>query len=203
MLLSKDRCRKVYGIIRICMKSAQEHRHLRPHGVKAETKETMRRVAPTVLGMEFPDPECGERVHDHDHDHDDGAAESAGFLSATRHLGGCNGSSSNSGSGSDSFPAETWDAASSAFYNDDTDSWDATAGIVPSSVSAPIERETSKCGEKLAPMWAVDSYLGSLEWLNEIEEQHGEERLIELRQAVDEYKELGSPRPDVPDPPPD
>lgn len=186
----------------------EEHRAaVRPFGevanfeawdsVKAETKETMRQVAPTVLGIEFPNPECSEIVSDHaydgcnhDHDHVDSETENNGSQ-----LRDC---TLRTGPENDSFPSETWDAASDAFYNDNTDTWDATAGIVPSSVSVPTERQTSKCGGKLAPMWAVDSYLGNLEWIAEIEEHHGEERMVELRQAAEEYRDLGSPRPDVP-----
>lgn len=167
--------------------------------VKSETKETMRQVAPTVLGIEFPDPECSETVHEHAHDgcthgHDpadvDGEAESGGSRSRAHIFRGR--------TEPNSFPAETWDAASDAFCNDVTDTWDATVGIVPSGMSAPTEGQTSKCGGKLAPMWAADSYLGDLDWIAEIEEQHGEDRMVEFRQAVEVYKDLGSPRPDVP-----
>lgn len=160
--------------------------------VEADVTEAMRSVAGKVLGIEFPDPTCSEHVHDHGHDHGECDHNHATHSSPARSPLTADG-----GSSSDTLPAETWDAANDGFYNDDTSSWDATAGMVPSSVDTPTNGQTSKCGGQLAPMWAVDSYLGSLEWLSEIEERHGEERVIELRQARDDWHDMGSPRPEV------
>ncbi|MCL7418921.1 MAG: hypothetical protein M8354_13955, partial [Halalkalicoccus sp.] len=155
-------------------------------GVKADVKESMRDVAGKVLGIEFPDPTCSEHVHDNDecdHDHESQSPSARSFA------GG--------GDSSSALPAETWDVANDGFYNDDTKSWDATAGVVPSAIDTPTPDQTSECGGQLAPMWAVDSYLGSLDWLTEIKEAHGEERVAELRRAREEWRDMGSPRPEV------
>ena len=165
-------------------------------GVKGETKATLRQVAPKVLGLEFPEPECSEHVHADDESADRDRGKGAAYLTATRHLGGGGGRSGLS----DGPTAETWQAASSAYYNDDTSTWDATAGSVPSGVSTPSEEDLEKCGGQLVPMWACSSYLGNLEWLDAIEERYsdGEERLRKLRDAYEEWDEMGRPRPDVP-----
>lgn len=163
--------------------------------VKGETKAALRKVAGTVLGIEFLDPECTEHVHEHEHEH--GAEDNAreGLPRAARALG--SGGSGGSGGGSPSPTADTWGDASSAFYSDSTDSWDATAGVVPSGLNVSTESQTSKCGGQLAPMWAAESYLGDLEWINRVEARYndGDDRLRGLRSAYEAWDRQGRPRP--------
>lgn len=163
--------------------------------VKGETKAALRKVAPKVLGIEFPEPECTEHVHEspeHDHDHDHGTTASVPAAARTLDVSGPG--------GSDKLPsptAGTWKAASSALSNDDTSSWDATAGVIPSGLNSPTSGQTSKCDGDLKPMWAASSYLGSLEWINDVEKRYrdGEERLRGLRDAYEEWVDMGRPRP--------
>ena len=157
-------------------------------GVKGETKAAMRKVAGTVLGIEFPEPECSERVHVEDDDHDQ----------AHTHAGNASGNPMGSAKSSpDSLLAQAWMDSSAGFGNDDRGAWDASAGVVPSSVSEPPAEEKAPCGGKLAPMWTAGSYLGTLEWITEIQERYsdGDDRLRDLRDAYERWVDMGRPRP--------
>ena len=160
-------------------------------GVKAETKEAMRRVAPQVLGIEFPKPECTEHVHveddeSHSHDRD------------RRRVGSASGNPMGSAKSSpDSMLAQAWIDSSAGFGNDDRSAWDTSVGVIPSSVSEPPAEEKAPCGGKLAPMWTAGSYLGTLEWITGIQERYsdGDDRLRGLRDAYERWVEMGHPRP--------
>lgn len=154
--------------------------------VEGETKAALRRVAPKVLGIEFPEPECSEHVHE------DG--EDASVPRAVRTI------PENGGMPEwDESPASVaaaWDAEAHGF-NDDRETWDATAGVVPSGLEVVADGGTDQCRGQLVPMWKAGSYLGTLEWINAIEERHadGEGRLRQLRDAYERWDDMGRPRP--------
>lgn len=153
--------------------------------VTGEVTEAMRRVAPKVLGIEFPEPECTEHVHESEHQDADSVPQAAGTIP------------SGGGMSTPSPTAETWQAASSAFYDDDRETWDATEGSVPSGLEVVADGGRDRCGGQLVPMWVAGSYLGTLEWITKIEEKYtdGEERLRNLRDAYEKWDEMGRPRP--------
>lgn len=155
---------------------------------RQEVKEGMRSVAQTVLGVDFGSSDCGEEVPaDDDTGHDHHAA--------TRHLTGeSSGSGFGSGrsNGSDGFGSSSFESEAKS---DKSRSGGTTAGTVPSSVRATTERQTEPCTETLAPIWKAESNLGNLAKVKRVEERHGEERIHELRKAVEEWREMGSPRP--------
>lgn len=156
-------------------------------GVKADVDEAMREVAGTVLGVSFAPPECNEPVPcDHEHDHSASESRSSGFLDATRYLGS-NGSGGSGSSGSTSSESSSESGGSS--------SWEETAGIVPAGLNTQTEGQTETCSGKLAPIWKAESRLGDLDWISRIEDAHGEERLRDLRGALEDWREMGSPRP--------
>lgn len=151
---------------------------------RQEVKEAMRKVAPKVLGVEFPEPECHETVTGHSHgDESDGAG--ANYLKATKHLSG--GGTGNGSAISDSYGP----------VNDDTSSWDATAGSVPSGLDVVSDGQGEPCTGKMVPIWALEPKLGDLEEINRVEEQFGRERVHELRRALEEWHELGEPTPNT------
>lgn len=146
---------------------------------EAAAKEAMRSVAGKVLGISFSKPECNAPVPRDRDDH----ATGSDYLKATAHLSG------ETGNG---------DAIPDAYgpVNDDTSSWDATSGSVPSGLDVVSGAEREQCNGKLAPIWKAEVYLGRLGWIKQIEATHGEERLYELRRAIEEWRDLGSPHPD-------
>lgn len=157
-------------------------------GVKADVNETMREVAGTVLGIEFPEPECTERVHQTE----DGHNHSRTGTAAPAHGSGGSGSRD-----ADAMLAHVWAAADAGFYNDDTGSWDASTGAVPSDVTSAPKDQHAPCGGQLAPMWTVETCLNNLKWISEIEETYsdGEDRLRDLRQAYQRWDDMGRLRP--------
>lgn len=155
-----------------------------------DVDKAMRSVAGTVLGIEFADQNCPASVpsgHDHDAEEDESGSGLVGtgarYLRAT------------SGGGSSEAPSSS--------VSDVSDSWDATSGMVPPAVNEPSGAETKTCSGKMEPMWKARSYLDSLDWINLIEEKHadGDERLRRLRDACEEWDEMGRSRPETVEPP--
>lgn len=152
---------------------------------KAEADETMRAVAPTVLGIEFPDPGCGEPVPaeaGHDHAHGECAHDHAVPTVAHTSLAADGGSTSSATPTTPSSSAETAGSATRS-----------------SSVSSGVR--LTECDGKRAPIWQAESDLGNLEKINRVEARFGEQRVHELRKAVEEWRGMGSPRPPEVDPP--
>lgn len=73
----------------------------------------------------------------------------------------------------------------------------------PSYLDDPSEAEAnlrSRCGTKLAPIWAAEEYTADEEWVAD----HDAKTLDELREALAEYRDRGGDPPippDAPDPP--
>lgn len=153
--------------------------------VKGETKAMMRDIAPKVLGIEFPGTKCTEHIHEQKQDDADSVPRAARTIPSV------------GGMSTSSLTAETWDAANSAFYSDDRETWDAMAGAVPSGLEVVADGGRDLCTGQLVPMWAAGSYLGTLEWINSIQERYsdGDERLRTLRDAYERWDEMGRPRP--------
>lgn len=152
---------------------------------KAEADETMRAVAPKVLGIEFPDPGCGEPVPaeaDHGHAHGECSHDHAAPAALTVADGG---------SGSALTPVSGTAPGSSR----------ETAGSAMPSLSVSSGVRLTECDGKRAPIWQAESDLGNLEKINEVEARFGKERVHELRKAVEEWRGMGSPRPPEVDPP--
>lgn len=152
----------------------------------ADADQTMRKVAPTVLGLTMPDPGCGELIpKDHgdcDHsDHSHGRSRPAPTAPARpSEAGGSAATGSGSGSGS-SRPTSAWTSPS------------------PTTRSSGVE--LVECDGKRVPIWQAGSDLGNLEEIKRIERRYGEERVHELRKARKEWRDMGSPRPPEVDPP--
>lgn len=158
---------------------------------RQEVTEAMRSVAGKVLGISFSKPECHAPVPvERDRDTDTGSdGPGADYLNATQHLsGGGSGiaDATPDGFGSDGFGP----------FNDDTGSWDATQGSVPSGLEVVTGDQSEECNGRLAPIWKAEVYLGRLGWIKEIEATHGERRLHELRHAIEEWRDMGSPHPE-------
>ena len=143
----------------------------------AEADQTMREVAPKVLGLEMPDSGCGEPVpKDHaDCGHDHGHAHTSATPTVAHASLAADG-------GSTSASTPTTSTASTA-----------ENAMPSSSVSSGVE--LTACDGKRAPIWQAESDLGNLEELNRVESLFGEERAHELRKAVEEWRDMGSPRP--------
>lgn len=173
--------------------------------VKANVDTAMRGVSGKVLGVDFSTSDCGEQVPDSDPtDHtapDHAEADPSG--SGTPSGSGI----SDSGGGSGTLASGGGSGFATALAEDaDTGAWEATEGSVPPSITEPTPEETSTCGGDLAPIWDAQEYLGDLEWISQIEDTHGEERIHELREARREWDDLGKPTPesdpaDTEDPP--
>lgn len=149
--------------------------------VKAETKATMRKVAPDVLGVEFPEPRCSaERACINHRDHDDGFSHAHGGVEAT--------------SDRDDGDADT----NTVVTGDTSDSWTAGADHVPAFVQDPSEakaEDLERCEGRLIPMWAVDEYIEDDDWMASLAPQQREH----VREKRREWVELGRPKPeDVP-----
>jgi len=166
-------------------------------GIQAAIDEALREVAPDVLGVEFPVPECDADQPDLDDDHDHhcedpgcgGGSAGPAFEDTTGvDLSGLD-TVSVGGGGSDG----GWS---------DPDNWAASAGHAPGFAEDPTEAErTVTCGTSLRPMWAVDEFLESDTWVDQLPD--GRER--ELREARSEWVAEGKPDPMLPaePPPPD
>ena len=155
-----------------------------------DVDRAMRSVAGTVLGIEFADQDCPASVPS---GHDDGGEEDksgSGLTgTGTRYL------RATSGGGSSEAPSDS--------VSDASDSWDLTSGMVPPAINEPSGAETKTCSGKMVPMWKAGSYLDSLDWINLIEEKYadGNERLRRLRDAYEEWDEMGRSRPETVEPP--
>lgn len=157
-----------------------------------DVDKAMRSVAGTVLGIEFANGECPAPVPS---SHDHGARESESGSGSGLAGAGTQSLETTSDGGSIEAP--------SGSMNDASDSWDATSGMVPPAVSEPSGTETEKCSGKMVPMWKASSYLGSLDWIASIEERFddGDDRLRRLREAYEEWDDMGRPRPETVGPP--
>lgn len=155
--------------------------------VKGEVTAALRKVSKQVLGFSFGDSVCSEHVHE-------GEDDDADMSRAARTL--ASGGGMPNWGDSPSSSAGTLEASTSGL-NDDTSTWDATAGSVPSGLAVVSDGGTERCDGQLVPMWKASEYLGSLEWLNAIERRFsdGEDRLRRLRDSYEEWDEMGRPRP--------
>lgn len=153
----------------------------------ADADQTMREVAPKVLGITMPDPGCGELIPtdhgdcDHSHSHAD-AVPTAPAPSSEAKGSALTGSLSGSGSSRPSSASSSWDS--------------------PSPTNRSSEVELVECDGKRVPIWQAESDLGDLEEIKRIERRYGEERVHELRKARKEWSDMGSPCPpevDLPD----
>lgn len=158
-------------------------------GVKEEVTASLRKVSKQVLGFSFGDPMCSEHVHGHE-----GGSGGSDVPREVRTIP--SGDGMGEGRTDLSSPAPALGPAGTEF-NDDTSSWDATAGSVPSGLEVVSDGGTKRCDGQLVPMWQASSYLGSLEWVNAIKRRFsdGEGRLRRLRDSYEEWDEMGRPRP--------
>lgn len=152
-----------------------------------DVSRAMRAVASKVLGLDLPPRECNEAVPCRHRSED----VREGLPIAANALTVCGPSGSDGGFASES---NAWEVTSSAL-TDDRGMWNATAGVVPSDLEVVADGGAQRCGEKLVPIWRADEYLGDLAWIEGIESRHGEERIHELRRAVESWRDMGEPRP--------
>jgi hypothetical protein len=177
----------------------------------------LREIAPDVLGVDFS-RECREQTVDDEHEsggNDDGderdiplAARAlsppsdepdtpaSGDPSVSPPLspaGSSGGFATGSGTSLDAPTGPPDDASGGGSEND---TWSATAGVSPGYLDEPTEDVTSRCGGRLAPMWAADEYLSDPEWVDSV----GREAADELRSAYDEWERREQPEPDAPPP---
>lgn len=133
----------------------------------------LREVSHTVLGVDFTTGDC-DAPHPGHRDIKDGepATTDTGL---PEHVATASSSSGTVGTG-----------------DGDTD----TSDHVATRADTGTDREPEPCGGQVRPIWLAEKYLGDLEWVNRIEEQYGEERLHELRKAVLEWQEHGTPPPE-------
>ena len=177
--------------------------------VEAEVEAALRKVAPEVLGQEFPEPRCDNETvetaaEDYGEDKRDTDGDDSSHPTARRDL-----SSENPDMGGwPEGPESNWSSGNTGGFAVDgnEDLWTATEGVSPEWLDDPEEapaEHRSRCGTKLAPMWAAEEYLNDEEWVDSI----GEEARAELEAAYLEWERLGEPRaeavppPDTPDPP--
>jgi hypothetical protein len=147
----------------------------------AEADQAMRKVAPKVLGLEMPDSDCGEPVpkdytdcsHDPGHTHATPTVAHASLAAD---------------GGSTSSRTPTTPTAS-------------TAENAMPSLFVSSEVTLTECDGKRAPIWQAESDLGNLAKINRVEARFGEERARKLREAVENWRAMGSPRPPEVDPP--
>jgi hypothetical protein len=191
--------------------------------VTREVDRALRDVAPTVLGMDFPEPRCSEeRVDADDGDGDapdrsgsDGNGDGSGAdvdrppVRVLASGGDAQGWSEPSGSAVD-LGADRSAGARNTGYDDSGGSatWGAPgsgAGTgagggdgVPAGQTADVP--TSRCGSRLVPMRAAPDYLNDSEWCASI----ADATLRRLRRAHAEFLALGGGDTDPPPvPPPD
>jgi predicted RNA-binding Zn-ribbon protein involved in translation (DUF1610 family) len=190
----------------------------RRQNVKDDVDAALRAVSPEVLGVEFASPRCEEETVDEEAVEaareeyvgkvwiDGGAASRAPVERARRGLSSGSGGSS---TGPDSDSDWSWPSGNTGGFATENetgaeDSWTASAGVSPSYLSDPSEAEESmrsRCGAKLAPIWAAEEWLEDEEWVAERDVA----TLDKLRAALETYHERPSkppaPPPDAPDPP--
>jgi hypothetical protein len=173
----------------------------------------LREVAPTVLGLEFPEPRCSEDRLDTDPDDlPDDSPASGVDRPPVRVLTDGSRSSSGSGSGSAGSLASGGDRGSTntgfgdggASFSDSSGSWDSPGSgstTTPAvSTSIPADASVSKCNSRLVPMRAAPEYLNDPEWCAGI----ASPTLARLRSAFATFAALGGGDTDPPPvPPPD
>ena len=186
----------------------------RRQNVKNDVDTALRAVSLDVLGVEFTSPRCDEETVD-----EDALAEAREAARAV--VEGGAGSRSPVGraqrgfsreTGGDGFPTgagSSWSSGNSGGYavgreTGSEDTWTASAGVSPSYLDDPAEAEEgirSRCGAKLAPIWAAEEWLADEGWV----EERDAKTLTELREALEEFRERegrpAAPPPDAPDPP--
>jgi len=219
----EDSSVSIYDLEDLCSVTAYAHSHaglsrdedgetwravVRPFGevanftptssVERDVDRTLREVAPTVLGVEFPKPECSEQRLDEDAPDPPEDGPAAGVdRPAARFLTPSEGSDSGSGSTSPAGPADLSAAASmNTGYADESDTWDVPASAVPPSLYEPDEDLTSPCGGTLVPMWAAEERLNDDEWMASLPS----DAATKLREAHARWQALGQLRPDTPPP---
>ena len=175
--------------------------------VEADVKSALRSVSGTVLGLEFPEPECSESRLDEDAPApaEDSPAHGVDRPPA-RYLSPSGGSGSTAavegdGSGDRNSTNTGYSDESGAPFTNAGGSWDApgsTSGApVPPSINEPDESLTSPCGGQLVPMSAAGDYLRDDDWMGSLTAS----ARSQLREAHAEYLALGEPDPDTPPPP--
>jgi predicted RNA-binding Zn-ribbon protein involved in translation (DUF1610 family) len=177
----------------------------RRKNVEDDVKAALREVSSDVLGVDFGSQRCDAETIDEDAlddaEHADHSAD--GGASARTPVG-----RAGVGLPLDSEDSSEWSGGNSGGYATgrevgNEDSWTASAGVSPSYLDDPSEAEAdlrSRCGAKLAPIWAAEEWLVDEEWVA----NHDAETLDELREALAEYRERGGDPPvppDAPDPP--
>jgi hypothetical protein len=181
--------------------------------VKDDVDAALREVAVDVLGVDFAAPRCDAETVDegalaeaHESDADafvDGGASARSPVGRARRGAAVDSDGFPTGAGS------LWSEGNSGGFatgggEGDEDSWTASEGVSPSYLDDSTGAEEdlrSRCGTKLAPIWAAEEWLADEEWVAE----RDEETLDELRDALAVHRERGgrpaAPPPDAPDPP--
>ena len=177
----------------------------RRKNVEDDVKAALREISPDVLGVDFGSQRCDAETIDEDAvddaEHADHSAD--GGASARTPVG-----RAGVGLPLDSEDGSEWSGGNTGGYATrrevgHEDSWTASAGVSPSYLEDPAEAEAdlrSRCGAKLAPIWAAEEWLADEEWVAD----RDAETLDTLREALAEYRERGGDPPvppDAPDPP--
>jgi hypothetical protein len=181
--------------------------------VEADVDTALRKVAPEVLGIEFPEPRCDSETvelpeqsaaeNDPEPDRPSSAGGTRSLPDGSLPDGSRDSPNDNADTGG--WPdgaGNNWSSGNTGGYavNDDRELWTATEGVTPEWLEDPAEAPAecrSRCGAKLKPMWAAEEYLADEEWVESI----GEEARAELAAAYREWERVGEPYPD--NPPPD
>lgn len=184
--------------------------------VTREVDRALRKVAPTVLGLEFPEPRCSEDRIDTDGDDlpDDSPASGVDRPPVRVLTDGAPGSRSSAGSGSgdggagslasggDRGSTNTGFGDGGAPFSDSSETWDAPGSSTSPAVSPsiPADASVSKCNSRLVPMRAALEDLNDSEWCAGI----ADTTLARLRSAFATFVALGGGDTDPPPvPPPD
>jgi hypothetical protein len=177
----------------------------RRKNVEDDAKAALQEVSQDVLGVDFGSQRCDAETVDEDAldaEHADHSAD--GGAPARTPVGRASvGLPLDSENSSDEWPGGNSGGYATGQEVGSEDSWTASAGVSPSYLDDPSEAEAdlrSRCGTKLAPIWAAEEWLDDEEWVAD----RDAETLAKLREALAEYREHGGDPPvppDVPDPP--
>jgi len=185
--------------------------------VTRDVDRALREVAPTVLGLEFPEPRCSEDRLDTDPDDLPGDSPASGVdrppvrvltdgsrSSSDSGSGGGGGGAGSLASGGDRGSTNTGFGDGDAPFSDSSGTWDSPGSgstTTPAgSTTIPADASVSKCNSRLVPMRAAPEYLNDPEWCAGI----ASPTLARLRSAFATFAALGGGDTDPPPvPPPD
>ena len=166
---------------------------------EAKVDDALREVAGDILGVEFPKARCSSDRVDEDavggrseeHEHDSTPPSSSSSPSSVADGGRVD---------RDVVAADVgWSSEVNTGFRSNADElWSAYPTAVPSFVEEPPRDVLERCGATLRPMFIVDEYLDSDEWIEEIDD----DALERLRAAREEWADLGKPAPEELPPPP-